>query len=147
MTPSFSRRLGLATLLSLPLVTTVAACNSSGPGSSPGNEEVATGGERFGTADEETAKLGSDAEPGVFPRTVVHAKGSTEIAAKPERVVVLDTGELDAVITYGITPVASRRPTGRPRSRPTWPTRSTASSRSAPSKNSTWRRSPPWSPT
>lgn len=105
MNPSFSRRLGLATLLSLPLVTTVAACNSSGPGSSPGNEEVATGGERFGTADEETAKLGSDAEPGVFPRTVVHAKGSTEIAAKPERVVVLDTGELDAVITYGITPV------------------------------------------
>lgn len=70
-----------------------------------GNTQVATGGERFSTADEETAKLGTDAEPGVFPRTVVHALGTTEIPSKPERVVVLDTGEIDAVVSLEITPV------------------------------------------
>lgn len=71
----------------------------------PGNEQVATGGERFGTADEETAKLGSDAEPGQFPRTVVHASGTTEIKEKPKRVVVLDMGELDSVLSLGVKPV------------------------------------------
>lgn len=60
---------------------------------------------RFGTADEATAKLGSDAAPGEFPRTVTHAMGTTEIPARPERVVVLDTGELDSVLSLGITPV------------------------------------------
>lgn len=101
----FSRRLGLFGLLALPLAGVVGACAPGGPASSSGNTEVATGGERFGTADEETAKLGSDAAPGVFPRTVVHANGTTEIPAKPVRVVVLDTGELDDVITLGLTPV------------------------------------------
>ncbi len=47
----------------------------------------------------------TDAAPGEFPRTVEHANGTTEIEAKPERVVVLDTGELDDVIALGITPV------------------------------------------
>lgn len=84
----------------------VACGDGSGTGSSEvGNTDVATGGERFSTADEETALLGSDAEPGVFPRTVVHALGTTEIPSKPERVVVLDTGEIDAVLALGITPV------------------------------------------
>lgn len=106
MKPAFSRRGTLLALASIPLFGALGACSSDdGLGSSSGNDDVATGGERFGTADEETARLGSDAEPGTFPRTVVHATGSTEIAAKPTRVVVLDTGELDAVITLGLTPV------------------------------------------
>lgn len=36
---------------------------------------------------------------------MTHANGTTEIQAKPQRVVVLDTGELDAVLSLGITPV------------------------------------------
>jgi len=74
-------------------------------GSGAGNSDVATGGAKFSTADEETAKLGTDAKPGVFPRTITHADGSTELAKKPKRVVVLDTGELDEVIALGIIPV------------------------------------------
>ncbi|WP_309131646.1 iron-siderophore ABC transporter substrate-binding protein [Brevibacterium sp.] len=66
---------------------------------------MATGGREFATADEKTAQLGSDAAPGVFPRTVEHANGTTEIEKKPKRVVVLDTGELDDVVSLGITPV------------------------------------------
>lgn len=42
-------------------------------------------------------------------RTVEHAAGSTEITGTPERVVVLDTGELDAVLALGVTPVGAVR--------------------------------------
>lgn len=38
-------------------------------------------------------------------RVVRHAMGETEVPANPQRVVVLDTGELDAAITLGITPI------------------------------------------
>ncbi|NLU82632.1 iron-siderophore ABC transporter substrate-binding protein [Rhodococcus sp. HNM0569] len=75
-----------------------------------GNADVATGGQQFSTADAETAKLGSDAEPGVFPRTVTHALGETVIEAKPQRVVVLDGGELDDVLSLGMTPVGLASP-------------------------------------
>lgn len=86
---------------------TLNACSSPNHDSSvdKGNKEVAFGGNKFSTADAETAKLGSDAAPGEFPRTVTHAAGTSEIKAKPQRVVVLDTGELDSVLALGITPV------------------------------------------
>ena len=40
-------------------------------------------------------------------RTVAHAMGTTEVSARPERVVVLDTGELDSAIALGVTPVGA----------------------------------------
>lgn len=101
-----TRSLSLALAAVLPL--TLAACGggqSDAAKSGPGNADVAVGGAKFGTADAETAKLGSVAQPGAFPRTVNHAAGTTEIKAKPQRVVVLDTGELDQVLSLGITPV------------------------------------------
>jgi iron complex transport system substrate-binding protein len=42
-----------------------------------------------------------------FPRTVEHAMGTTELAERPERVVVLDTGELDSVLSLDVTPVGA----------------------------------------
>lgn len=42
-----------------------------------------------------------------YPRTIEHAMGSTEIPTEPERVVVLDTGELDSVVSLGLTPVGA----------------------------------------
>ncbi|HEX5166265.1 MAG TPA: hypothetical protein VFV93_12765, partial [Thermomicrobiales bacterium] len=51
--------------------------------------------------------FGTDAEPGVFPRTIRHAMGETTLDAKPERVVVLDSGELDSVIRMGLNPVGA----------------------------------------
>ncbi|MGD9894696.1 MAG: ABC transporter substrate-binding protein, partial [Dehalococcoidia bacterium] len=50
------------------------------------------------------AKYGTDAAPGVFPRTIRHALGETRIAAPPSRVVVLDTGEMDTVVDLGLKP-------------------------------------------
>ncbi|MEV0291018.1 iron-siderophore ABC transporter substrate-binding protein [Kribbella sp. NPDC050820] len=78
-----------------------------------GDTEVATGGRLFKTADEETAKLGSDAQPGAFPRTVKHALGETKLEKRPERVVVLDSGELDDVLALGITPVGMATTAGQ----------------------------------
>ncbi|SDP04721.1 iron complex transport system substrate-binding protein [Klenkia soli] len=40
-------------------------------------------------------------------RSVVHAMGTTEITGEPERVVVLDSGELDAVTALGVVPVGT----------------------------------------
>lgn len=101
------RRRHVAVLTSLSVAVTLTACGgtSSSTNDGSGNLDVAKGGTRFSTADLETAKLGSDAAPGVFPRTVKHASGTTEIPQRPQRVVVLDTGELDAVVSLGITPV------------------------------------------
>ncbi|GAA1579092.1 MULTISPECIES: ABC transporter substrate-binding protein [Kribbella] len=78
-----------------------------------GDKEVATGGRLFKTADAETAKLGSDAAPGVFPRTVKDALGPVQLAKKPERIVVLDSGELDDVLALGITPVGMATTAGQ----------------------------------
>ncbi len=84
----------------------IAGCGTSGgSGSAAGNADVATGGSKFTTADQETAKLARTLPPGVFPRTLKHANGETTLEKKPTRVVVLDTGELDDVVTLGITPV------------------------------------------
>ncbi|WP_284750380.1 ABC transporter substrate-binding protein [Amycolatopsis sp. RTGN1] len=87
--------------------TLLAACGHPEKPSTSGvgDQDVATGGRLFSTADTETAKLGADAGPGVFPRTVTHALGKTKLDKKPSRVVVLDSGELDDVLALGITPV------------------------------------------
>ncbi|MFJ9520479.1 ABC transporter substrate-binding protein [Kitasatospora sp. NPDC101801] len=93
------------------------ACGSSGGGSggsssaspsagaSVNQKSVTQGGDDYATVIEKMKGFGADAAAGVFPRTVKHAMGSTEIAKKPVRVVVLDTGELDNVVALGIQPV------------------------------------------
>jgi iron complex transport system substrate-binding protein len=92
----------------------VAGCGgaTSAGSSGSGNTEVATGGRLFSTADEATARLGTDAVPGVFPRTITHARGTTRLERKPERVVVLDTGEIDAVLALGTVPIGTVTPNG-----------------------------------
>jgi iron complex transport system substrate-binding protein len=50
------------------------------------------------------AKYGTDAAPGVFPRTIRHALGETTIAKAPLKVVALDTGEMDTLVDLGLKP-------------------------------------------
>lgn len=50
---------------------------------------------------------GSGEADGVFPRTVVHFKGETTLEAEPERVVVISTGQADAMLTLGVVPIGS----------------------------------------
>jgi iron complex transport system substrate-binding protein len=40
-------------------------------------------------------------------RLIKHAKGETKVPANPQRVVVLDSGELDTVLTLGVKPVGA----------------------------------------
>ncbi|MFF1699762.1 ABC transporter substrate-binding protein [Streptomyces sp. NPDC058257] len=89
----------------------LAACGSGdadGSGKSDngsGSKAVAQGGDDFSKAAEQTAKMGTTAKPGEFPRTLTHARGKTELKARPKRVVVLDVGELDNVVSLGVKPV------------------------------------------
>lgn len=106
------RRGTAAAALSLAAALALTACGSSGDADDTagkdggaGSKSVAQGGKDFGKAAEDTAKLGTDAKPGQFPRTITHALGRTEIKAAPKRVVVLDVGELDNVVSLGIKPV------------------------------------------
>lgn len=76
-----------ATGLALAAALSLTACG--------GAEDAVTGAGSTAAADE------------AFPRTVEHAMGSAEIPERPERVVVLDTGELDAALSLGVTPVGA----------------------------------------
>jgi iron complex transport system substrate-binding protein len=62
------------------------------------------------------AAFGTTAAPGAFPRVIRHALGETTVAAAPTKVIVLDTGELDAMVQLGIRPIgaAEYQTTGLP---------------------------------
>ncbi|MGP4088042.1 ABC transporter substrate-binding protein [Streptomyces sp. KR55] len=121
---SASRRGTAAAALALAAALSLTACGgSSGSGeeSSAGGsagsgdkKAVAQGGEDFSKAAEQTAAMGTDAKAGEWPRTVEHAMGETEIKAQPKRVVVLDVGELDNVVSLGIKPVGLAPTEGSP---------------------------------
>jgi iron complex transport system substrate-binding protein len=113
---SLRRRGTAAVALAVAAGLSLAACGSSDSGDKPsaaasgkadagGKKSVAQGGKDFAAAADRTARMGTDAQPGQFPRTVNHAMGATEIKARPQRVVVLDVGEFDNVVSLGIQPV------------------------------------------
>lgn len=57
-----------------------------------------------GDDDSDTTPAASES---AAPRTVTHAMGTTKISGTPERVVVLDTGELDSAVALGVKPVGA----------------------------------------
>ena len=56
--------------------------------------------------------MGSGQADGVFPRTVVHQQGETTINAAPTKVVVISTGQADAMLTLGMCPMGSTTASG-----------------------------------
>ncbi|MBH0247055.1 iron-siderophore ABC transporter substrate-binding protein, partial [Streptomyces cavourensis] len=101
-----------AVALAVAAALSLSACGSgdggdAAKGDAGGDKKAAaaTGGKDFADAARKTAAYGTEAEPGVFPRTVTHAMGKTEITAAPKRVVVLDVGEFDNVVSLGLKPV------------------------------------------
>lgn len=121
---SASRRGTAAVALALTAALSLTACGGSGgseestagkpSAGAGGKKSVAQGGEDFAKAAEDTAKMGTDAKPGEWPRTIEHAMGETELKAQPKRVVVLDVGELDNVVSLGIKPVGLAPTEGSP---------------------------------
>ncbi|MDG4864212.1 iron-siderophore ABC transporter substrate-binding protein [Streptomyces sp. T-3] len=110
---SLRRRGTAAVAIAVAAALSLGACSADeggkgadqGKDAGSGSKSVAQGGEDFAKAAEDTAKMGTTAKPGQFPRTVKHALGETELKAQPKRVVVLDVGELDNVVSLGIKPV------------------------------------------
>ncbi|MGW3496837.1 ABC transporter substrate-binding protein [Streptomyces sp. NPDC001020] len=123
---SVGRRGTAAAALTLAAAFALTACGGSSTGGegtsgkpsaeagAGGKKSVAQGGEGFGDAAKKTAAMGTDAAPGEWPRTVTHAMGKTELRAQPKRVVVLDVGELDNVVSLGIKPVGLAPTEGSP---------------------------------
>ncbi|MFE9863167.1 ABC transporter substrate-binding protein [Streptomyces sp. NPDC005506] len=109
---SIRRRSTAAVGLAVAAALSLSACGSgasddsakSGAGSDK-KAAVATGGKDFADAAKKTAAYGTDAKAGQFPRTLTHAMGKTELKSAPKRVVVLDVGEFDNVVSLGVKPV------------------------------------------
>lgn len=99
------RRLPFAVIALAAASTLVAACGSSS--SSNAGAAGTAGTARAAGSTPAAAAADSSA---VFPRSVKHAMGTAEIKSKPQRVVVLDSGELDDVTLLGITPVGAVAP-------------------------------------
>lgn len=110
---SIRRRGTAAVSLAVAAALSLSACGGGDTGAKSESEHkgggdkkaVAQGGEDFGDAAAKTAAFGTDAKAGQFPRTLTHAMGKTEVKAAPKRVVVLDVGEFDNVVSLGIKPV------------------------------------------
>ncbi|MFD4246600.1 ABC transporter substrate-binding protein [Streptomyces sp. NPDC058525] len=110
---SFRRRGTAAVALAAAAALALTACGGQdakgakdpAPAGGGDKKAVAQGGKEFGEAAKRTAAFGTTAAAGQFPRTVTHAMGSTELKAAPKRVVVLDVGELDNVVSLGMQPV------------------------------------------
>ncbi|MFE5240009.1 MULTISPECIES: ABC transporter substrate-binding protein [unclassified Streptomyces] len=109
---SLGRRGTAAMGLAIAAALSLSACggdasDGSAAGDSGGDKKaaVATGGKDFADAAKKTATYGTDAGAGEFPRTLTHAMGTTKLESAPERVVVLDVGEFDNVVSLGVKPV------------------------------------------
>ncbi|MFF8908710.1 ABC transporter substrate-binding protein [Streptomyces olivaceoviridis] len=124
---SLRRRGPAAVALAVAAALSLAACGSdssmdgkgSGTSARAGSgakdsKSVAKGGKDFADAAAKTAALGTDAKPGQWPRTIRQAMGDTVIKAQPKRVVVLDVGELDNVVSLGVKPVGVATTEGSP---------------------------------
>ncbi|MCF1597030.1 ABC transporter substrate-binding protein [Streptomyces muensis] len=117
------RRRGTAAVaLAVAAALSLAACGSSDDGAdnagsaagAGGKKDVAKGGKDFASAAKKTAEMGTEAGPGQWPRTIEHAMGETVLESQPKRVVVLDVGELDNVVSLGIKPVGLAPTEGSP---------------------------------
>ncbi|WP_033328902.1 ABC transporter substrate-binding protein [Streptomyces yerevanensis] len=120
---SLRRRGTCAAALALASAVALTACggSSDSEGSkakasagAAGKKDVAKGGKDFADAAKKTAAMGTDAKAGEWPRTIEHAMGETEIESEPKRVVVLDVGELDNVVSLGLKPVGLAPTEGSP---------------------------------
>ena len=110
MTSHYSRRSALVFAGLATTIPVLAACsgkkaesNASSTAKAKPASSVPTGmpeGKGSGKADD------------VFPRKVVHFKGTTEIKKAPTKVVILSTGQLDVALTLGIVPIGSTKGDG-----------------------------------
>ncbi|PSL39158.1 iron complex transport system substrate-binding protein [Labedella gwakjiensis] len=96
------------------LILAVAALALTGCSASPAPAETAPDAEAGSTGEYTVSRemadgMGSDEADGVFPRTVTHYAGDTELDVAPERIAVVSTGQLDALLSLDVVPTAATR--------------------------------------
>lgn len=95
------------------LLLLLLGCSSQGPAPAntpvpkPTDQSAAADTEGFVTPRRMPEGKGSGQPDQVFPRTVRHFQGQTTLPAEPRRVVVISTGQADAMLTLGVVPVGS----------------------------------------
>ncbi|HEX7134310.1 MAG TPA: ABC transporter substrate-binding protein, partial [Iamia sp.] len=75
------------------LVLALASCSSSGQ-----DDDESVGGD--------TTEAAADEVVGSFPATVEHAHGETVVEAMPEKIVTVGYSDQDAVLAFGVAPIA-----------------------------------------
>ena len=110
MTSHYSRRSALAFAGLATAIPVLAACSSKKADSNASSSAKVkpTSSVPTGMPDGK----GSGKADNVFPRKVVHFKGSTEIKKAPTKVVILSTGQLDVALTLGVVPIGSTKGDG-----------------------------------
>ena len=110
MTSHYSRRSAIAFAGLATAIPVLAACSSKKADSNASSSAKVkpTSSVPTGMPDGK----GSGKADNVFPRKVVHFKGSTEIKKAPTKVVILSTGQLDVALTLGVVPIGSTKGDG-----------------------------------
>ena len=90
------------------LLLVLTGCSGTAAPSSTVDAEAAATGDWVVARDLEPG-MGSSEADGVFPRSVTHFGGVTEIPAAPTRIAVVSTGQLDSLLALGTVPVAATR--------------------------------------
>jgi iron complex transport system substrate-binding protein len=85
-------------------LATLAGC-ASAPTEASGRPEPATEVDAPPGPTQIPAGMGAAESEGTFPRTITHFGGTTTIPAPPQRIVVIATGQTDAILTLGVVPV------------------------------------------
>lgn len=110
MTSHYSRRSALVFAGLATAIPVLAACSGKKADSSASSSAKAKPTSSVPTGMPEGK--GSGKADDVFPRKVVHFKGTTEIKKAPTKVVILSTGQLDVALTLGIVPIGSTKGDG-----------------------------------
>ncbi len=97
-----------AVALGAALLLVLTGCSGAAAPASTVDAEAAATGDWVVARDLEPG-MGSNEADGVFPRSVTHFGGITEIPAAPARIAVVSTGQLDALLALGTVPVAATR--------------------------------------
>ncbi|WP_235561274.1 ABC transporter substrate-binding protein [Microbacterium sp. Leaf151] len=98
----------LAAALGAVVVLALTGCAGAAAHVSTVDAEAGATGEWVVSRDLEPG-MGSTEPDGVFPREVTHFEGVTEIPARPSRIAIVSTGQLDALLTLGTVPAAATR--------------------------------------
>ncbi|MBO0985538.1 iron-siderophore ABC transporter substrate-binding protein [Rathayibacter sp. SD072] len=104
---SVRRPLAVPALAAAVLLALTACSGAASSADRPDAESASTG--EWTVSRTLAEGMGSPEADGVFPRNVAHYAGSTELAAAPERVAVVSTGQLDALLSLDVVPAAATR--------------------------------------